>query len=94
MAAEHAGLRRRVVALLRREIAPTPPDDPSRGPGVSDAESLEARIERLERLVEALQDEVYRNAVLQDQRDQAIHRKTEPAEIARALHADQRRRGI
>jgi uncharacterized coiled-coil protein SlyX len=55
---------------------------------------LELRIEHLEAALEGLQDAVDRQAVLQDERVAELRRRTEPAEIARALSEDARRRGV
>jgi hypothetical protein len=95
MSPQHAGLRRRVAALLRPTVAlpvAVRPDPPP--PADDDVGALRRRVERLEALVESLQDALYRHSQLQDERDEALHRKTEPEEIARALSADQRRRGL
>ncbi len=55
---------------------------------------LEARIEHLEAALEGLQDAVDRQAVLQDERNTELRRRTDPAEMARALSEDARRRGV
>lgn len=97
MSPQHAGLRRRIAALLRPTIAPVASDrvDAPAVPDVDvDARALQRRVARLEALVESLQDALYRHAQLQDERDEALHRKTEPEAIARALSADERRRGL
>jgi hypothetical protein len=61
--------------------------------GSSDA-SLQVRVDRLEQMVEALQDQLYRQARRQDERIAALHHSLQPDEMARALNADARRRGI
>jgi uncharacterized coiled-coil protein SlyX len=57
-------------------------------------EGLERRIASLERLVEGLQDAVYRESMRYDERATRLERKTEPKELARALSEDARRRGL
>jgi hypothetical protein len=57
-------------------------------------EELRDRVERLESVVEGLQDALYRETQRQDERIAALHARTEPDEIARALSADARRRGL
>jgi hypothetical protein len=102
MSSEHAGLLRRVTKLLRPTATPEPDaadDAPAaaasaQAPDVSDLEALRERVSRLEAMVEGLQDALYRHAQQQDERISELRRRTEPEEIARALNADQRRRGI
>jgi predicted component of type VI protein secretion system len=77
----------RVRSRLREVAAPSP----SPAPG---ADGLRERIERLETMVEGLQDALYRQATSHDERFQRIERKTEPEEMARALSDDARRRGL
>jgi hypothetical protein len=55
---------------------------------------LRVRLERLEQMVEALQDQVYRRAQHDDERFAELHRSVQPDELARALSEDARRRGI
>jgi uncharacterized coiled-coil protein SlyX len=57
-------------------------------------ETLDRRVSSLERVVEGLQDAVYRESVRQDERAASLERKTEPKELARALSEDARRRGL
>jgi hypothetical protein len=52
------------------------------------------RVDRLEQMAEALQDQLYRQARRQDERFTALHHSLQPDEMARALNADARRRGI
>jgi len=56
--------------------------------------ALAARVERLESVVEGLQDAIYRQAQQHDRELAELRKRTEPAEIARALSADARRRGL
>ena len=55
---------------------------------------LRVRLQRLEQMVEALQDQVYRRAQQDDERFAELHRSVQPDELARALSEDARRRGI
>jgi hypothetical protein len=80
-----ANLVRATAARQRRPHAP-PPGPP--------AANLEVRVDRLEQMVEALQDQLYRQARLDDERFAALHHNLQPDEMARALSADARRRGI
>lgn len=56
--------------------------------------ALSRRMDRLEAQLEALQDAVHRDAMRRDDEQARLERKTEPAEIARALSTDARRRGL
>jgi hypothetical protein len=90
---EHHGrrLRKRIGEVLDaaagRVKPPIEPPETSRP-------SLEERVAHLEALVEGLQDAVHREAQRHDRRIAEIERKTEPEELARALSADARRRGL
>jgi cell division protein FtsB len=55
---------------------------------------LERRIDQLEAQLEGLQDAVHRDAIRRDEQQARLERKTEPAEIARALSRDARSRGL
>ena len=57
-------------------------------------EALEERVDQLEALLEGLQDSVHREAVREGRRIGALEKRTEPAEISRALSRDARERGI
>ena len=57
-------------------------------------ERLEERVAQLESVVEGLQDAVDRESRRFDALIDALQRKTEPAEIAKALGEDARRRGL
>ena len=57
-------------------------------------DALHERIDRLEAMVEGLQDAVYRESVRRDERMEELHRRTEPAEIGRALNDEARRQGL
>jgi hypothetical protein len=57
-------------------------------------EALEARIEHLETAHEGLQDAVYRQAVLEDEKIGELRRRTDPNQLARDLDRNARRRGL
>jgi hypothetical protein len=57
-------------------------------------EILEKRFEHLETMVEGLQDAVYRESIRQGHEIDQLQRKSEPAEIRRALGQDAREHGI
>jgi uncharacterized coiled-coil protein SlyX len=57
-------------------------------------ETLEARIEHLEVALEGLQDAVYRQAVMEEQKLGEIRRRIAPEQMARELSRDARRRGL
>lgn len=57
-------------------------------------EALEERIDQLEALVEGLQDAVHRESVREDERIEALEKRTEPSAISRALKRDARERGL
>jgi hypothetical protein len=88
------GLLDRVVQLGRgrraSDSAPQPPADAQE----RRIEALEERIDQLEGLVEGLQDAVHRETVRQGARIGELEKKSEPAEISRALSRDARKRGI
>jgi hypothetical protein len=57
-------------------------------------EVLEERVNQLEALLEGLQDAVHRESVREGGRIDALEKRTEPAEISRALSRDARERGL
>jgi hypothetical protein len=57
-------------------------------------ETLEERMDHLEAELEGLQDAVYRQAVLEAEHVDELHRRTTPEQLARDLSADARRRGL
>ena len=92
MSDQHAGLLKRVGTLLRPAVKrgrsdPAEQADPS-------VKALQERIDRLEALVEGLQDAVHRQSLHQNERIEELYRRTQPVEMARALSADARRRGL
>jgi len=63
-------------------------------PSGGQIQRLERRLARLEAQVEDLQDALHRAATRHDARVEALERRTDPAEIARSLSEDARRRGL
>lgn len=55
---------------------------------------LTTRVAHLESVVEGLQDAIYRQARQHDRDVAELRRRTDPAELARALSDDARRRGL
>jgi hypothetical protein len=63
-------------------------------PEITPPEDLQDRIERLERVVEGLQDALYSESRRQNDRVDELRSRLEPSEIARALSDDARKRGL
>jgi GAF domain-containing protein len=80
-------LGRRAATVLRPTAAA---EDPVRTP---DAD-LRGRVERLEAMLEDLQDALYRQCKRDDERIADLQRQLEPRTIARALSEDARHRGL
>ena len=57
-------------------------------------EALEARVKHLEAALEGLQDAVYRQAQLGEEKLEHLRKRTEPEQIARDLAQDARKRGL
>jgi hypothetical protein len=68
-------------------------DEPGRDALERRLETLEARVEHLESAHEGLQDAVYRQAVLEDEKIGELRRRTEPEQMVRDLR-DARARGM
>ncbi|MBS1869353.1 MAG: hypothetical protein JSS99_06785 [Actinobacteria bacterium] len=66
---------------------------PSAGAPQGERDLIE-RVQHLESIVEGLQDAVYRQAQKHDRDIAELRNRTDPAEIARALSEDARRRGL
>jgi uncharacterized coiled-coil protein SlyX len=58
------------------------------------AEALETRLAHLESAHEGLQDAVYRQAILEDQKVEVLRRRLEPGQLARDLSDNARRCGL
>jgi hypothetical protein len=56
--------------------------------------ALDGRVDQLEALLEGLQDTVHRESVRAGGRIDALEKRSEPAEISRALSRDARERGL
>jgi hypothetical protein len=83
--------------MLIQRTANVGDDDQRLRPGVAwkrRLEALEARIEHLEGALEGLQDAVYRQAVLEEEKIGEVRRRIAPEQMARALSRDARRRGL
>jgi hypothetical protein len=66
---------------------------PRRGSAAA-AEDVSQRLDRLEAMVEGLQDALYRDSQRQDQRIEDLHQRTQPGHMAKALSDDARKRGL
>jgi hypothetical protein len=83
----------RVIGLRRSRRAR---EDKARGASeaADPIQSLEQRVQHLESMIEGLQDAVHRESQRTNDRLDELHRRTEPAELNRALSRDARRRGL
>jgi hypothetical protein len=89
-----AGILGRVVQLTRgRRAAGVAAQEPVAG-HERRIQVLEHRVDELEALIEGLQDAVHRESVRDHERIAALEKRTEPAEISRALSRDARERGL
>jgi hypothetical protein len=84
----------RVVQLGRGRRAPDAATRATAAGHERRIEALEERINQLEALLEGLQDAVYRESVREGGRIGALEKRTEAAEISRALSRDARERGL
>ena len=57
-------------------------------------ESLETRVSHLETMIEGLQDAVHREITRTNHQIDELRKRTEPAELSRALSEDARHRGL
>jgi len=71
--------------LTKRDSAPLPLDR------IAD---LERRVRHLETMVEGLQDNLHREITRTNNQIDELRKKTEPAELSRALSKDARTRGL
>ncbi len=81
-------LRRVSAAADSRSVAPAPAHDPAR------IDNLETRLAHLERLVEGLQDSVYRESERTSKRITELEARIEPGVLGAALSQDARDRGL
>jgi hypothetical protein len=92
--ARRAGILSRVVQVTRgRRAAGAAAQAPATG-HERRIEVLEDRVDQLEALIEGLQDAVHRESVRDHGRIAALEKRSEPAEISRALSRDARERGL
>ena len=82
----------RVIGLRRRRAR----EEKSRGaPDAADpVKTLEQRVSHLEAMIEGLQDAVHRESKRTNEQLDELRRRTEPAELRRALSRDARERGL
>jgi hypothetical protein len=93
-AGRRAAILGRVVQLgRRRRAAGAAAQAPAEG-HERRIEVLENRVDQLEALLEGLQDAVHRQSVRDHGRIAALEKRSEPAEISRALSRDARERGL
>jgi uncharacterized coiled-coil protein SlyX len=57
-------------------------------------ESLERRVAHIETMIEGLQDNVHREITRTNHQIDELRKRTEPAELSRALSEDARHRGL
>jgi hypothetical protein len=70
-----------------------PPVSPST-PDPAELHTLETRVEHLERMVEGLQDSVYRQSERHSKQIAELEARIEPAALGAALSRDARERGL
>jgi hypothetical protein len=92
MSREHFGLLRRVSSLMRP--APSREQPPPDAPVTTADQGVEARLDRLESMLEDLQDATYRQSQRHDAEMEELRRSLQPEELTRALSSDARRRGL
>jgi hypothetical protein len=86
--------------LERRRLEATAEDAPNAaevGAGIPEADriaALESRLDRLESLIEGLQDAMHRGAVRREREIQDLEQKTAPDQISRSLAEHARRHGL
>jgi predicted nucleic acid-binding Zn-ribbon protein len=82
----------RVIGLRRRRARE------EKAQGASEAadpiRALEQRVTHLESMIEGLQDAVHRSSQRTEEQLDELHRRTEPAELSRALSRHARERGL
>jgi hypothetical protein len=87
--------RRRLEATSgQAEDAPNTPEVAAGGTEEDRIAALESRLDRLESLVEGLQDAMYRDAVRREGELQNLEQKTAPDEMSRSLAEHARRHGL
>jgi K+/H+ antiporter YhaU regulatory subunit KhtT len=99
---EREGLIARIRQIRRTAAAAAPrsataaatPRDTTARESTSALQALQARIEHLEQLVEALQDSVHRESERQGKRIAELEARTQPGALSVALSKDARDRGL
>jgi hypothetical protein len=87
--------RRRLEATSpQAEHAPNGAEVGAGGPEADRIAALESRLDRLESLVEGLQDAMYRDAVRRGREIQDLEQKTAPDQMSRSLAEHDRRHGL
>lgn len=86
---EREGLIARIRQIRRTAV---PPRTASANP--NGEHTLEARVEHLEQLLEALQDSVHRESERQERRITELEAQIQPAALGKALSRDARERGL
>jgi hypothetical protein len=87
----------RVVSLRHPAPAPAPADEaPTRQapPSADELSALHVRLDHLEAALEGLQDAVYRDAQRHARELAELRHEIQPAEMARSLSSEARRRGV
>jgi hypothetical protein len=84
------------VVSLRHSAAAAPPPEPAplQSPSVDELSAIRTRLDRLEAAFEGLQDAVYRDAQRHARELAELRHALQPAEMARSLSGDARRRGL
>jgi len=87
--------------MMRRLAQPRHPDaDAPSGPHADDRavsarlDALETQVRHMEAALEGLQDAMHRRSLLDDERNDELQRRTHPAQMARDLSDDARKRGL
>jgi hypothetical protein len=89
------GLTARIRQIRRTlPLAETSPEVPGTGPAPVSVQALEARIADLEKLVQGLQDSVYRESQRVDKRIEELEARVDPTALAAALSQNARERGL
>jgi uncharacterized coiled-coil protein SlyX len=81
-------VRDRIFGIARRWAKNEPP------PPINRIEDLEKRVRHLETMIEGLQDAVHREITRMNDQIDLLRKRTEPAELSRALSEDARHRGL
>jgi hypothetical protein len=87
--------RDRLIARIRQiRRPPVPPATATLKPDSIAMQTLQARVEHLEQLVEALQDSVHRESQRHEKRMAELEARIQPAALGIALSQDARDRGL